>query len=306
MSVLSNVDVEEIISSDKGILILNRKDDKKDKNLTGPGYDLRIGFICDADTGECPFIDEEKESRYVLSPGKRYLIVSEEYIYLSGQYMATLHSRASYALKGLMIASTMVDPNYSGCIYSSLINVSGKEVFIKQHNAFATMVIHELRTLTATNLSVNEAGRPMTARETLNGKYCNVVDKAGNAAIRYGDNIQQKVQVEYDKARERMSIRYQEQKDVQTMEEKEAAWREQVNMIEQKVENMQEENKKERQKRYLISVALGIVITLLVFLVCYELFGLSFITFIVSGIGAIIGFWSSIVTLWDHFKKGRK
>ena len=90
------------------------------------------------------------------------------------------------------------------------------------------------------------------------------------------------------------------------MEEKEAAWREQVNMIEQKVENMQEENKKERQKRYLISVALGIVITLLVFLVCYELFGLSFITFIVSGIGAIIGFWSSIVTLWDHFKKGRK
>ena len=306
MSVLSNVDVEEIISSDKGILILNRKDDKKDKNLTGPGYDLRIGFICDADTGECPFIDEEKESRYVLSPGKRYLIVSEEYIYLSGQYMATLHSRASYALKGLMIASTMVDPNYSGCIYSSLINVSGKEVFIKQHNAFATMVIHELRTLTATNLSVNEAGRPMTARETLNGKYCNVVDKAGNAAIRYGDNIQQKVQVEYDKARERMSIRYQEQKDVQTMEEKEAAWREQVNMIEQKVENMQEENKKERQKRYLISVALGIVITLLVFLVCYELFGLSFITYIVSGIGAIIGFWSSIVTLWDHFKKGRK
>ena len=62
MSVLSNVDVEEIISSDKGILILNRKDDKKDKNLTGPGYDLRIGFICDDDTGECPIIDGEEKS----------------------------------------------------------------------------------------------------------------------------------------------------------------------------------------------------------------------------------------------------
>ena len=36
MSVLSNVDIEEIISSDRGILILNRKDDKNDKNLTGP------------------------------------------------------------------------------------------------------------------------------------------------------------------------------------------------------------------------------------------------------------------------------
>lgn len=306
MSVLSNVDIEEIISSDRGILILNRRDDKNDKNLTGPGYDLRIGFICDADTGECPSIDEENESRYVLFPGKRYLIVSEEYIYLSGQYMATVHSRASYALKGLMIASTTVDPNYSGCIYTSLINASKEKVFIKQHNAFATMVIHELRTLTETNLSVNEAGRPMTARETLNGKYCNVDEKARNAVIRYGANIQQQVQVEYDKAKERMSIRYQEQKDAQTMEEKDAAWREQVNMIEQKVENMQEENKRERQKRYLISVVLGIVVTLLVFVVCYELFGWSFITFVASGIVAVISFLSSIVTLWDHFKKEGK
>lgn len=306
MSVLSNVDVEEIISNDRGILILNRKDVKNDNNLTGPGYDLRIGFICDADTGECPSIDEEKESRYVLFPGKRYLIVSEEYIYLSGQYMATLHSRASYAIKGLMVASTTVDPNYSGCIYTSLINASTEKVFIKQHNAFATMVIHELCTLTETNVSVNEAGRPMTARETLNGTYCNVNDKARDAVIRYGANIQQQVQVKYDKAKERMSIRYQEQKDAQTMEEKEAAWRDQVNMIEQKVENMQEENKRERKKRHLISVGLGVAVTLLVFVVCYEFFGCSFITFLVSGIVAVISFLSSIVTLWDHFKKGRK
>ena len=81
MSVLSNVDIKEIISSDRGILILNRNDD----NITGPGYDLRIGFICDADTGKCPSVNEEKENRYELLPEHRYLIVSKEYIYLSGQ-----------------------------------------------------------------------------------------------------------------------------------------------------------------------------------------------------------------------------
>lgn len=140
MSVLSNVDINEAIRNDKGILILNRNE----HNITGLGYDLRIGHICDSDTGEEPIVNEEEENRYELLPGHRYLIVSEEYIYLSGQYMATLHSRASYGLKGLVIASTTVDPNYSGCIYASLINTTGKKVLIKQQNAFATMVIHEL------------------------------------------------------------------------------------------------------------------------------------------------------------------
>ncbi len=309
MSVLSDVDINELISNDRGILILNRND----HNITGSGYDLRIGFICDADTGECPSVNEEKENRYELLPGQRYLIVSEEYVYLSKEYMATLHSRASYALKGLVIASTTVDPNYSGCIYTSLINASGKPVFIKKQNAFATMVIHELCTLTEKNVSKNAAGRPMTARETLNGPYCNVDEKAGNAAIRYGANIQQQVQDEYDKAKERISKRFQQQKDAQTMEEKEAAWREQVNVIKQKVENMQDENKRERRKRYLISGVMGIVITLFVFVVCNKFWGDSLKTYIVSIITGIFSVLGGIVTLndfvkmlLDFFKKRRK
>ncbi len=302
MSVLSNVDIKEIISSDRGILILNRNDD----NITGPGYDLRIGFICDADTGKCPSVNEEKENRYELLPEHRYLIVSKEYIYLSGQYMATLYSRASYALKGLLVTSTTVDPNYSGCIYTSLINASRETVFIKQQNAFATMVIHELCTLTTTNVSKNEAGRPMTARETLNGTYCNVNEKAGNAAIRYGANIQQQVQDEYDKAKNRISIRYQQQKDAQTMEEKETALKNQINEIEQKLENLQEKLTKERKKRYLLSGILAFFVTLLTFAICYVFWGWASISFIVSGLVGIIGFLSSIVTLGDHLKKGGK
>ena len=302
MSVLSDVDIKEIIDSDRGILILNRNK----KNITGSGYDLRIGYICDSDTGEEPSVNEEEENRYELLPGHRYLIVSEEYIYLSGQYMATLHSRSSYVLKGLVIASTTVDPNYSGCIYGSLINASGKKVFIKKKNAFATMVIHELCTSTDTIAPKNEAGRPMTAQETLNGKYCNINKKAGDAAIKYGANIHEQVRDEYDKAKERISRRYQQQKDAQTMEEKEAALREQGNMIKQELKDMQEEYIKERKKRYLLSGILGVVVTLFVFAICYELLGLSFITFIVSGILGGISFFSGIVTLGDFLKKRGK
>lgn len=301
MSVFSNVDIEEIIGSDGGVLILNRNDD----NITGSGYDLRIGFIYDADTGECPAVNKEKENRYELLSGQRYLIVSEEYIYLSGQYMATLHSRASYALKGLVVTSTTVDPNYSGCIYTSLINASKETVFIKKQNAFATMVIHELRTQTETNVSKNEAGRPMTARETLNGKYCNVDERTGDAAIRYGANIQQQVQDEYDKAQNRISIKYQQQKDAHTMEEKEDALRKQIDDIEQKLEDIQEKYIKEQKKSFAISLMLGIVVAVIAFAICFYFLGWPVISSIVSAIVALIGFFASIVTLGDHLKKRR-
>lgn len=146
----------------------------------------------------------------------------------------------------------------------------------------------------------------MTARETLNGTYCNVNEKAGNAAIRYGANIQQQVQDEYDKAKNRISIRYQQQKDAQTMEEKETALKNQINEIEQKLENLQEKLTKERKKRYLLSGILAFFVTLLTFAICYVFWGWASISFIVSGLVGIIGFLSSIVTLGDHLKKGGK
>lgn len=46
--------------------------------------------------------------------------------------MATLHSRGSYALKGLIVSSTVIDPNYEGFIYASLFNVTSKEIFVKE------------------------------------------------------------------------------------------------------------------------------------------------------------------------------
>ena len=52
MAVLSDKDLEKILINHDGIIILN----KREKSITGLGYDLTIGFIRDSDTGKEPAI----------------------------------------------------------------------------------------------------------------------------------------------------------------------------------------------------------------------------------------------------------
>lgn len=200
MAVLSNIDIQEAIENDEGIIILNRRE----KSITGAGYDLTIGFIRDADTGELPETCADDENRYTLLAGHRYLVISKEFIYISSQYMAVLHSRGSYALKGIIVTSTTVDPNYAGCIAGSLINCSSADVHIKKNNQFATMVIHKLCTPTTIYLQKNEEGRYMDTQETLHGKYSNIHPKACKDGDAYYGEIRKLIEYEYMKARERI------------------------------------------------------------------------------------------------------
>ena len=62
MAVLSDVDLRKAIKEDEGIIIVNRRE----KSITAVGYDLTIGFICDADSGDIPETCETDENRYVL------------------------------------------------------------------------------------------------------------------------------------------------------------------------------------------------------------------------------------------------
>ncbi len=229
MAVLSNVDIDKIIMENRGIIIMN----KHEKNLTAPGYDFTIGFIRDSDSGkkpekvECIYdakLDEEylKEEffnncqlqeeyekskdgkryeiryRYKLLPGKRYLVISEEYIALLRDYMATLHSRGSYALKGIIVASTTIDPNYRGFIYASLINCSKEPVYIKEHNQFVTMVIQTVTTATDKHLAKTEGGMPMDAEQTLNGRFSNVCEETVRAAKTYRTDAWKKIEREFE------------------------------------------------------------------------------------------------------------
>lgn len=172
MSVLSDVDIRKITAKNKGIIISNICQE----NITAVGYDLTIGFICDCDTGKIPKKSPDS-NRYNLLPKHRYLVLSKEYIYLSSEYMATLHSRGSYALKGIIVSPTTIDPNYKGLVYTSLFNCSENSVYIKEHNQFATMVIHKFATPTDKELPQNAKGGVKATKDTLNSPFSNICEQ---------------------------------------------------------------------------------------------------------------------------------
>ncbi len=82
MSVLSNIDIVNAMNEDEGIIIMNMRD----KSITGLGYDLTIGFIRDADTGEEPETCADDSNRYTLISGHRYLVISKEFVYIIWVY----------------------------------------------------------------------------------------------------------------------------------------------------------------------------------------------------------------------------
>lgn len=199
MAVLSDVDLRKVMAEDEGIIILNMRE----KSITGAGYDLTIGFICDSETGKEPETYEEDPGRYVLLAGHRYLVISKEFLYLSSQYMATLHSRGSYALKGIIVSSTIIDPNYVGFITGSLYNCTLKNVYIKKDSQFATVVFHELLTPTETVLQKNEFNRAMDAQETLHSKYSNINKTACDAGDVYYAKARKEIEYEYEAVKRR-------------------------------------------------------------------------------------------------------
>lgn len=200
MAVLSDEDIKNAIIRNEGIIILNMRKE----SMTGAGYDLTIGFIRDSETGQEPETYIDDPNRYVLLPGHRYLVISKEFIYLSSQYMATLHSRGSYSLKGIILPSTVIDPNYAGFIVGSLFNCTSNKVYIKKDNQFATMVIQTLRTPTDKKLQKNADGRPMDALETLHSKYPNIDREACDAADVYYVKARKQIEYEYEAAQEQI------------------------------------------------------------------------------------------------------
>lgn len=202
MAVLSDADFKEVLKQRDGIVLLNRRKE----SITGPGYDLTIGFLRDADTGEEPssFTDIKGQIRCTLLPGHRYLVISKEFLYVSSHYMATIHSRGSYALKGLLLSSTVVDPNYAGCIAGCLFNSTPKPIHIKKDNQFATMVFHEFRTPTNTTIGLNDCGMPMDTLETLHGAYSNIHPDVCRDGDLYCGTVWEKVKYTYNDALKKM------------------------------------------------------------------------------------------------------
>lgn len=200
MAVFSNIDLENAIKEGGDIILLNMCEDNK----SAVGYDLAIGFICDSETGKIPETYEEDTNRYILLPKHRYLVISKEFLYLPPRCMATLHSRISHVLKGLLITSTVIDPNYIGFVMGTLFNCTSEEIYIKKDNSFVTMVIHEFRTPTKTFLRKNDQNKPMDALATLYSKYPNISEETRDAAINHWMKAREEIEYEFEAAKESM------------------------------------------------------------------------------------------------------
>lgn len=160
MAILSDININNIVN--KKDLVIIPYDSSQ---LTGVGYDLKIGCIVDADYQTSP---QCVNGEYFLLGKHRYIIITKEYIWLSRAYMGTLHARGSLSLAGLSTPATTVDPNFKGHMAMCVVNLSDVAVSIKEDDPFITLVIHELKTVTKTPLRTTETGEERTAQRKLN------------------------------------------------------------------------------------------------------------------------------------------
>ena len=71
-------------------------------------------------------------------------MLTKEYICLGDRYCATIHARARLSIRGLVLNSTTVDPNWSGRQTYLIRNFTLNSVEFSPSRPFATMMIHEI------------------------------------------------------------------------------------------------------------------------------------------------------------------
>ncbi len=150
MSTLSNIDLEKKINT-RDIVIIPYNESL----ITGLGYDLTIGTIVDLDDQK---ITECTNGKYCLKGKHRYVVITNEYVWLSRKYMATLHARGSLSLMGISLTSTTVDPNFRGYMPMCLTNLSDRDIEIEKNESFVTLIIHILNTPTDKKIGTLEDG----------------------------------------------------------------------------------------------------------------------------------------------------
>jgi len=134
-----------IYSDTKINQIINKKDiviyPYKDENLTGIGYDIRVGII--QPLSKIPEFSEDDDF-YYIPPNSYCVVISKEFVWLSHRLAATLHARGTLAAKGLYTNSTNIDPNFKGQLIMSLFNVSEKTIKIGKDEHYITMIVQSV------------------------------------------------------------------------------------------------------------------------------------------------------------------
>jgi deoxycytidine triphosphate deaminase len=135
----------------------------KPSQVTPLGYDLRLGFLVNADSESdlkrsADAIDSK--NIFYIEPDQSVIAVTLERIFLSGKVLATVHARATLSLRGLMLSAVTVDPNFGqpklddestpgSRLLFRLKNTSKHVVILTtEDDAIATLIVHEVQTET--------------------------------------------------------------------------------------------------------------------------------------------------------------
>lgn len=141
MAALSDVDIKKELG--KNIVI----EEFDEGSLTPIGYDLRIGAAFSPEVNqEAVYTDG---SSVIIEPGKMLQIICKEFIWVSSRILASIHSRGSFSVEGLILNSTTIDPNWSGQMALALFNFSNHDIEVKIGDRFATIIFYYCSSPTA-------------------------------------------------------------------------------------------------------------------------------------------------------------
>ena len=148
MSILTDTDILRL--KDREIII----EPFDSGSLTPVGYDLSVGdFVVSLTRGVLSPNPETHE--YKIKPKEIILILSKEYLWVSGRIAGTIHSKVSLASKGFSHISTTLDPEWKGKLLISLTNLSNDELILRSDQSYATVVFY-----TTKSQATKKSGKP--------------------------------------------------------------------------------------------------------------------------------------------------
>ncbi len=149
MSIITKNELKQLISNNE--LILNVRLKENEPDVENASYDLMAGVaICKKENKR---VFEKRISEYVynpnsqkketatLKPGQMMFVITHELIKMPLNLCATVYSRNSLALKGILALNAgHIDPGYEGPISIKLINLSSVDFTLTLGDPIYTIV----------------------------------------------------------------------------------------------------------------------------------------------------------------------
>ena len=138
MSLLTDTDIRHLLNRE--III----DPFTEDNLTPVGYDLSVGdFVYSLHRGLLEV--DPKTKKYEIAPGDVVLILSKEFVWVSGRIAGTFHSKVSMVSRGFSHIGTTLDPEWKGNLLISIANLSKECLELEPGQKYVTLVFYNTR-----------------------------------------------------------------------------------------------------------------------------------------------------------------